>query len=224
MPENTQVELKIYGRLSFVSVHKPKEGKNDSGQITQNFCSHVLFKESDHPGFQLPPGIVYGAGAIQAVKDAQRKVAQSAWPNNWEAVMQQLAHQDRLALHDGMAKAADYPEYAGHFYVSANGKKRPTLMRTIGQQNVPVVETDNLIYGGCWAVLHVAIYPQGADGRPSDFGKRVNAQIMGVHWVKHDEAFGGGGRVAAPEEFVPINAGEADAPAPAPAAGGRSLL
>jgi hypothetical protein len=224
MTESTQVELKIYGRFSFVNITSPKEQTRQDGTKYFNFCSHVLFSENDNPGFTLPPGIVYGAGAIQAVKDAQRKVAQAAWPRTWEAQLKALAHQDKLALHDGVAKAAKYPEYDGQFYVSANGTKRPTAMRTVGNQNIPVVENDNLFYGGAWGVLHVAIYAQGADGRKSDFGERVNAQLMGAHWVKHGDAFGGGGRVAAPEEFAPINAGEADAPAPAAAPAGRSLF
>lgn len=224
MTESTQVELKIYGRFSFVNVTSPKEQTRQDGAKYENFCSHILFNENDNPGFTLPPGIVYGAAAIQAVKDAQRKVAQAAWPRNWEAQMAALAHVDKLALHDGVAKAAKYPEYAGQWYVSANGMKRPTAFQTVKGVNVPVVEKDGLFYGGAWGVLHVAIYPQGADGRKSDFGERINAQLMGAHWVKHGDAFGGGGRVAAPEEFQPINAGEADAPAPAAAGAGRSLL
>lgn len=224
MTESTEIELRIYGRLSFTNITSPKKQKRQDGSEYDNFCSHSLLKETDNPGFTLPPGIVYGAGAIQAVKDAQRKVAQAAWPKNWEAMLKQLLAQDKLALHDGATKAAKYPEYEGHFFVSANSTKRPTVMQTKGGQNVPVVDSDNLFYGGAWAVLIVAIYAQGAAGRPSDYGERINVQLKGAHWVKHDQQFGGGGaRVAQPDEFVPINAGEADAPAPA-AAGGKSLL
>lgn len=224
MTENTQVELKIYGRFSFANITSPKEQTRQDGTKYDNFCSHILFHENDNPGFTLPSGIVYGAAAVQAVKDAQHKVAQAAWPRNWEAMKKQLEHQDKLALHDGATKAAKYPEYEGQWFVSANGMKRPTVYQTVKGVNVPVVEKDGLFYGGAWGVLHVAVYAQGADGRPSDFGARINAQLMGAHWVKHGDSFGGGGRVAAPEEFSPINAGEADAPAPAPAAAGRSLL
>lgn len=225
MTAETQVELRIYGRFSFMNVHSPKLGKNDKGEDTKNFCSHVLFSAADDPGFPMPSAVVFGAKAIQAVKDAQRKVAQAGWPGNWEAVLQQLAIQDKLALHDGATKAADYPEYAGKFFISANGKKRPPVMTTRGGVNVPVTEADGLAYGGAWGYLHVAIYAQDADGKSSGYGKRINSQLMGVHCVKHGDAFGGGGRVAAPEEFVAINAGEADAPMPAAAAtGGSSLL
>jgi hypothetical protein len=224
MTESTQVELKIYGRFSFCNITTAKRQKRQDGTEYDNFCSHVLFNEKDNPGFTLPPGILYGAAAVQAVKDAQRKVAQAAWPRNWEAQMNALKHVDKLALHDGVAKAAKYPEYDGQWYLSSNSTKRPTAMTTKGGVNVPVVEADNLFYGGAWGVLHVAIYAQGADGRKSDHGERINVQLMGAHWVKHGDAFGGGGRVAAPEEFVPINAGEADAPAPAAAGNGRSLL
>jgi hypothetical protein len=229
MTETTQIELKIYGRFSFCNITTPKESTRQDGSKYDNFCSHVLFSEKDaiEPAVaeQLTrAGIVFGSGAIQAVKDAQRKVAQAAWPKNWEAQMKALAHVDKLALHDGVAKAAKYPEYDGMYFVSANGTKRPTAMRTISGKNVPVVEKDGLFYGGAWGYLHVAIYPQGADGRKSDYGERINAQLMGAHWVKHGDQFGGGGRVAAPEEFAPISAGEADAPAPAAAGEARSLL
>jgi hypothetical protein len=68
----------------------------------------------------------------------------------------------------------------------------------------------------------IAIYAQGANGKPSSYGKRVNAQLLGVQFVRHDTRFGGG-RIASVDEFA-LAPADADGAVPMAAAGGSSLV
>jgi hypothetical protein len=211
----------IYGRLSYCYVHSPYVGENDDGTKSETFCSHVLID----PNGPAEPAIGAKSGAeyIQMIREAQRKVAAGAWSNT-EAALTEMAHKDKLVLHDGNLSKAGNADYKDRIFISANSKKRPTLLESRGGTNVPLVAADNRPYSGSWGFVKVAIWAQSPDGKPSKFGKRINAQLMGIQHVKHDTAFGGGGRVADINEFAPINAGEADAPAPAAAGSGKSLF
>jgi hypothetical protein len=223
MNESTQVELMIYGRLSYTYVHEPFVNRKDPTK-KPTYCTHVLLDPNDPGDPRL--GIKSGAEYIAMVRDAQRGVAQRAW-KDWESMLPSLAHKDKLALHDGKMCKPKEEHYHGKLFLSANNKNRPTLVESRGGKNVPLVAADNRPYSGCWGVVHVAIYAQSPDGRKSEHGERINVQLMGVQFVKHDSAFGGGGRVSTPDEFG-IVAAEADAALPAQAqaaaAGGASLF
>ncbi len=214
----TQVELMIYGRLSYTYVHKEyeKDGKK------QGFCTHVLIDPATPADPRI--GAKSGAEYIQLIKDAQRTVASGAWANT-QAVLTELAAKCKLALHDGNVEKASNSDYKDKFYLSANSKKQPLLIESRDGVNVKLTEADGRPYSGCWGFVKVAIWAQSPDGKPSEYGKRINTQLQGIQFIKHDTAFGGGGKVADVSEFGVV-AGEADAAAPpaAQAAGGRSLF
>lgn len=189
-------------RLSYFYGFKPMIGQNDSGKETANYTTHAIMGP-EHPD-------------LARVKAAIREVAQKGWPTSHDAVLKQLAAQDRLCLHNGSVSKAGQDGYEGNFYVSANSKTRPTIVETRNGQNVVLTEADGRPYSGCYANVMIAIYAQGGDGKPSKFGKRVNAQLMGVQFKGHGEAFGGG-RVAKPDEFG-IDPADADGDAPGAAA------
>jgi hypothetical protein len=212
-------------RLSYFYGFDPYEGTNEAGQITKTYCTHAIM-ESTHPD-------------LEKVRQAQREVARAGWGEEmvasvdangnavqlpkWQAIMQKLAQQDRLCLHNGNISKAGEEAYAGKFFVSANSKVRPTIVATRGGQNVQVQKGDtDAPYSGSRANVLVSVYCQGPNGKPSKFGQRINAQLMGVQFLRHDTAFGGG-RVAKMEEFG-IVASEADGAAPRAAAAGVSDL
>lgn len=194
-------------RLSLVYAYRPYIGKNDQGKDTKSYKADALIP-SGHP-------------ALQKVKDAQKKAAQAAWPTNWEQVLMQLASSDKLCLHNAAMNPSrsDKPEYAGMFYVTGNVKVKPRTVVTRGGVNVDTLEDDACaVYSGCWGNMIVAIYGQSPDGgKPNPYGKRINAQLMGLQFLKHDEKFGGSGRIAKPEEFG-IAAPDADGAVPMTAA------
>jgi hypothetical protein len=169
--------------------------KNDDDSIS--YCTHAIIA-ADHP-------------QLQQIKDLQRKVATDMWKDKAGEVLVQLAAQDRLAIHKGDVSKPGQPVYAGKLYLSCNSKIRPTM---VDGKRSPITAKDDLLYSGAWANVIVKLWPQA-----NQFGKRVNAQLMGVQFVKHDERLGGGGRVAAAEEFGVV---ATDADSAAPAASGES--
>jgi hypothetical protein len=207
--DNGQIVLTLMNvRLSYFYGFRPMKGKNDEGKETENYCVHAIMAP-DHP-------------QLDQVRQAIRAVAAEAWPRNHADVLTQLAAQDRLCIHKGDVSKAGQEAYAGKFYISANSKVRPTIIETRNGANVPLVESDGRPYSGSWGNVMVAIYAQGADGKPGKWGKRVNAQFMGVQHTRHDERFGGG-RVAKPDEFG-LAPTDADAAAPEPTADANGLI
>lgn len=196
-------------RTSYLYAFRPYTGTNDQGQATSSYTCHTLM-EPNHPGIQL-------------VKQATREIAAAAWGEQGMTILNALAAKDYLCLHDGNVTKVGEEAYANKFYVSANGKTRPRICVTRNGQNVEIQENDPCApYSGCWANVLVAIYAQGANGKPSKWGKRINAQFMGIQFQRHDTRFGGG-RIAKLDEFG-IAPAEADGAVPmqGAAAGGAA--
>lgn len=211
MTQKTQKDLFVFGRLSYAYLFDGYEGESDDGKKTVSYCTHVIV-DPNTPADSLR-GLKSGKEYLAMIKAAQREVAVAGWGDNADNVLKELQGKDKLALHAGDISKPGQEGYAGNFFLSTNSKVRPTLVETKEGRNVQLVKADGRPYSGCWAVVHLAMYPQGANGKPSKYGKRINCQLMGVQFVKHGDAFGGG-RVSAPEEFGVI-AGDADAAAPA---------
>lgn len=176
-------------RLSYFYGFQPYIGDDPT---KPNFGTHLIMTP-DHP-------------SIPAIKAAQRAVAVAMWGTDADSVMTQLAAKDRLVLHDGSVSKPGNDAYKGMIYVSANsGKKRFTI---VDADRTPLVESSGRPYSGCWANAIIQVWAQ-----QNKWGKGVNAQICGVQFVKHGEAFGGG-RVASADEFT-VLATSTDAPPPA---------
>lgn len=197
-------------RLSFFYGFRPFRSKDDSGKETVNYCVHALM-DPTHPG-------------VAKYKQAQRELAELAWPGQGVTTLTNLAARDRLALHDGSVTKPGNEEYAGKVYVSANSKVRPGIYVTQGGANVPILDESHpqAPYSGSWGNVMVAIYAQGSQKKPSKFGQRINAQFMGVQFLRHDTRFGGG-RVAKADEFGVV-AADADTAPPAEIPAGAAGL
>ena len=197
-------------RLSYAYLAKPYVGKGDNGNAKASYTSHGLFKP--------------GSPAHVALKDAINKCAAAGWGAQAEAVKLQLSGQDKLCIHDGNVTKGGQGAYKDMLFVSASNSRKPRILVTRGGVNVEIGDDDPMFpYSGCWANLLLDIWPQSPDGKPSQFGKRINATLTGVQFLRHDEAFSGGGRIAQPEEFPTVETAGADAPPPS-AAGGPSLV
>lgn len=94
---------------------------------------------------------------------------------------------DKLCLRDG--DDVEYDGYSGHMSLKASNKKRPTV---IGRDKAPVTEDDNIIYGGCYVNAIIELWAQN-----NEYGKRVNANLLGVQFVRDGEPFASGETVGA---------------------------
>jgi len=73
--------------------------------------------------------------------------------------------------------------------VSARSKTRPTVLN---RDKTPVAEADGVLYGGCYVNALLDVWAQD-----NAFGKRINATLKGVQFVRDGDAFGGGAPASA---------------------------
>lgn len=90
---------------------------------------------------------------------------------------------DKICLKDGDEMGR--PEYVGKYVIKASTKKRPLVIK---RDKSPITEDDNLIYAGCYVHGVISLWAQS-----NGFGKRINAQLDGVQFVKDGDAFGEAG-------------------------------
>ncbi len=89
---------------------------------------------------------------------------------------------DKRCIKDG--DDAEYDGYEGMWSIKASNSKRPTL---IDRKRTQIVEEDDVLYAGCYVNAIIDIWIQN-----NEFGKRANANLYGVQFVKDGEPFGRG--------------------------------
>lgn len=89
---------------------------------------------------------------------------------------------DKRCLKDG--DESDYDGYANHWSFKAANDTRPTL---VDRDRVQLVADDAVLYAGCYVNAIVDIWVQN-----NNYGKRVNANLFGVQFLKDGEPFGRG--------------------------------
>jgi len=65
--------------------------------------------------------------------------------------------------------------------IKASTKKRPLV---IDRSKSPITEDDDIIYAGCYVNAIISLWAQN-----NGYGKRINAQLDGVQFVKDGEPF-----------------------------------
>jgi len=86
-------------------------------------------------------------------------------------------------LGDGNDKA--YDGYENAMFVSCSSRQRPT---TIDRDRTQLVEEDGKLYAGCYVNAAISCWVQN-----NNWGKRLNANLLALQFVKDGEQFGGGG-------------------------------
>lgn len=128
---------------------------------------------------------------VQAINNAIEQVAKEKWGARADAILKQLRSQDKTALHDGDIKS-NYEGFAGRMYVSARSTARPLV---IDKDKTPLTERDGRPYAGCYVNASIDLWAQD-----NNYGKRINASLRGVQFLRDGDAFAGGG-AATEDEF-----------------------
>lgn len=215
--------------LSYLYCAQPKTNTDPKTQkVSHTFEVDGVFPAT-HPAFNL-------------IRETMREVAKAAWGEaqaqfpfgtpdantgqatmvsmpNWQGVLQGLSQEGRIPLRDGNRRTKPEEPYTGNFYLAARlGAKpgvQPRVAVTRGGVNVEIKPDDpQYPYSGCRGNLIVEVWAQGANGKPSPYGKRINCSFKGVQFLAHGTRFGGGGTRAASLEEFGICPADADAPAP----------
>lgn len=136
--------------------------------------------------------------AVASLKAAFETLGKEKWGAKWPQVKKEMEAKDRTALHDGDTKAS-YAGFEGMMYVSARNKVRPLVL---DKDKSPLSVVDGKPYAGCYVHASIELWCQD-----NNYGKRINASLRGVQFLKDGEAFAGGG-VASEDDFDDISVGE----------------
>ena len=108
---------------------------------------------------------------------------------------------DKLCMRDG--DDAEYDGYAEHWSIKASNGTRPLVL---DRDKSPLTADDNKVYAGCYVNAVIRLWAQN-----NQWGKRINANLLGVQFVRDGEPFGDGDRVASFDDFSEVE-GEEDFP------------
>lgn len=152
-------------RLSFPHLFQPQAQDNGPAKFNAAF---LIPKDSKH---------------VAEIEAAMVAVAKEKWGAKADQVLKALRASDKLALHDGDSKS-QYAGYEGCMFVNASNATRPLVL---DRDKTPLTEEDGKPYSGCYVNCTIEIWAQD-----NSFGKRINAGLGGVQFVKDGDRFGGG--------------------------------
>lgn len=110
----------------------------------------------------------------------------------------------KRCLRDGNEKSELEGYGDGTTFLTASNKARPGV---VDRRLNPITEADGIIYAGCFVNATIRLWVQN-----NQWGKRVNAQLRAVQFVKDGPSFGAG-PVDAAQEFKALeDADEAGGP------------
>lgn len=164
------------------------EAKTVNGEGKPAFSASFLLAP-DHPD-------------VARLNAAIDTVAREKWGAKADAVLKAMRGADKVCLHDGDMKE-NYDGFGGNLYVSSRSATRPLV---IDADRSPLTEKEGKPYAGCYVNASIELWPQD-----NNYGKRVNASLRGVQFLRDGDAFAGGAP-ASEDEFDDVSAG-ADAEA-----------
>jgi hypothetical protein len=171
-------------RLSFPHLFEPSQVQ---GQGDAKFSASFIIPK-DHP-------------ALGELANAIVAAATEKWGAKAQAMLTELKASGKLPVRDGDGKAS-YQGYAGNLYLNASGKTRPLV---IDGDKSPLTAADGKMYSGCYVNAIVQMWAMD-----NQYGKRVNASLMGVQFVKDGERLAGG-EVASADDFQAITPPQTEA-------------
>lgn len=172
-------------KLSNVRLAFPQlfEAKTVNGEGKPAFSAAFLIDPSD--------------AQVKTINAAIDATAKEKWGAKADAMVSGLRKADKVCLHDGDLKAS-YDGFPGNLFISARNSVRPTVMNS---DKTPLVAADGKPYAGCYVNCVLELWAQD-----NNYGKRVNATLMGVQFLKDGDSFTGGG-AASEDDFDDVTSG-----------------
>lgn len=125
--------------------------------------------------------------------------AQEKWGDpKYKETLKTLQAGERICLRDGDTKA-NYDGYEGNMFVSCSSKNKPLV---IDRDKKELEENAGRPYGGCYVNAKIEIWCQS-----NKYGKRINASVTGVQFVRDGDAFSGSAP-ASKDDFDSLDAGD----------------
>lgn len=111
-----------------------------------------------------------------------------------DAKLEGKVDKDRMFLRDG--DKSEYAGFAGNWSLKAANNVRPKI---INRDKSQLSEEDGVMYAGCYVNAVISVWVQN-----NAYGKRVNANLLGIQFVRDGEPFSGG-RAASDDDFDDIS-------------------
>lgn len=163
----------IYGRLSFDHIFSPSAS------------------EGSEPAFSATILMPKDSPEVKKVQAELEKTAKAKWGAKGQEVLAKLVKGDKVCLHDGDTK--DYSGYEGMDFVTARNPSRPSAYN---QKCEVISKEDGIIYSGCFVNARIELWAQD-----NKYGRRINAKLLGVQFVKDGDAFASGSGPAKASDF-----------------------
>ncbi|MEY2680657.1 MAG: hypothetical protein RL661_888 [Pseudomonadota bacterium] len=171
-------------RLSYPALFNPKDYKGDKNFKWQ---AHFLIPKNDPQVAEL-----------EAVMLQQAK---AKWGSKAQTIFDNLKSDNKICLLDGKRKP-DEEAYQGMMFVSANHAKKKPDVRRRDKSRATEDDEGTLFYPGAVVLGVLEIYCQD-----NNYGKRINASLLGVQFMAHADRFAGGLSVAKDEDFEDLGDG-----------------
>lgn len=173
-------------RLAFPDLFKPDDKYNKYGAVFIIDPKHRQVKE---------------------IEEAIEAVAKEKWGAKADAVLAKLRKDGDICYSRDEYEDKNGEPYAGFegmFWIRGGNSAQPTI---VDVNRAPLTERSGKPYPGCYVNAHLDIWPQD-----NDFGRRINASLSGVQFLRDGDAFTGG-RPSSVDEFEDMSDG-ADAELP----------
>ena len=162
-------------RLSYLFCFEPQTNVDTTtGKVTKKYKVTGIMPNDTH------------AEEIKYLRDYMTKVQKDVFKARLPA--------DKLCLRDGDQSGKDEYENAWIFVASEREDNPPACLDIDGKR--PVKKSDDKLYSGAWGNIRVRLWTQN-----NDFGKRINANFLGVQFIEHGDKFSAVDRPKADEMF-----------------------
>lgn len=145
-----------------------------------------------------------GSENEKLITKAVTEVAIEKWKDKAKSTMEDLISKGRVCFEKRAKTNSDgevYDGFEGTYSVRASSKSRPTV---VDRDRTQLSESDGRPYSGCYVNAYIEIWAQD-----NQWGKRVNATLSGVQFVKDGDAFSSTKPISA-DKFDDLGAGEDD--------------
>jgi hypothetical protein len=171
--------------------------KHDLNNVRISFPNIFVAKANEQGKEQFSAAFIFepnhaGIASLDATIDA---VGKAKWGEKWPTIKKEMKAGNKLLVHDGDTKAS-LAGYEGNLFLNAYNTVRPTV---VDRDRSVLVAADGKPYSGCYVNVKLDIWAQD-----NSYGKRINAQLQGIQFVKDGEAFSGGGTSADASDFEEI--------------------
>lgn len=135
------------------------------------------------------------------ITDAIEAVAKEKWAGKAAAMLAEARKKDNVCFRTEPKTNASgevYDGFEGMYHIATRGKTRPLVL---DRDKSPLSATDGVVYSGCYVNASVELWAQD-----NSYGKRINATLRGVQFLRDGDAFAGG-TPASEDEFDDLSEG-----------------